>query len=238
MRNRTFILRDHSHITETVILFTGYPSWPLSQKEHETIDSLEKISDLHFVFTETSTTGIDPKKFSELYQATKFSISLDPTGISGLLWAIDYDRAFWPGQHLHWSVILGEHLDNVDPSNVRKMIEASELIKSSVFEVKRYSSEDLYNFYKIPETGFRAIFQTPQILDTYTTHTVSPEESWVVLKKEFMDEIITYRTDHPRYIGTFRDPWSFLGSISKRLEKTDLVLNQNPDNVKISTNRV
>ena len=235
-KNKVYVLREHSHITETIITFTGYQDWPLTEKAHGILDELEKITDLHFVFTNASKNGIHPGKFSELYQATGFSLSEDHTGISGILRAIEYDREFWPGQHLYWNVIRGELLDEVDVEGVKRIIESSEVLKRSVFKTYRYTSEDLYEFYKSTDYSWK-LWNIDILKNTYTTHTVSSECSWIVLKPELIDKIWEHIEKYPGYPDTFGSAWDFFGSVAIRLRDPELILNQDPQDVKINSNR-
>ena len=59
---------------------------PLSDKQHETLDRLEELTDLHFCFLSQDSKKIDFEKFSEAYRAVSYSVNPDNTGniISGI----------------------------------------------------------------------------------------------------------------------------------------------------------
>lgn len=237
--SKTYILRSRAHLSQTIIeirddLVTG----PLSDKQHDILDRLEELTDLHFCFLSQESKKIDFEKFSEAYRATSYSVNSDGTGISGILEAIRYDRVMYPGQHIIWFVanLHGFGQDKI----IKKIIESSEVLRSSVYEVQRLGAEDLWdNYRKVQEKSWK-FWENPPRSNVYTTHKVPLDsgEPVIVLRSQMIDKIYEYDREHPGYTESF--PWfsEFLGSITDRMPGAyDILLKQNPLDVKINPNR-
>jgi len=211
---------------------------PLSDKQHETLDRLEEITDLHFCFLEQDSKKIDFEKFSEAYRAASYSVNPDGTGISGIMEAIRYDRTMYPGQHVLWFVTNLHGLGQA--KTIKKIIESSEVLTRSVYEVHRLGPEDLWSAYRKNQERTLKFWQITPRTDVYSTHEVplDSEQSVIVLRGSMIDLIYKYDRENPGYTETF--PWfsKFLGSITDRMPGAyDLLLKQNPRDVKINSNR-
>lgn len=237
--SKTYILRSRAHLSQTIIeirdnLVTG----PLSEKQHEILDRLEEITDLHFCFLEYDSKKIDFEMFAEAYRATSYSVSSDGTGISGIMEAIRYDRTMYPGQHVLWFVAKLDGFDQ--PKTIKKIIESSEVLKKSIYEVHRLDSEFLWMHYQKNREKSLRFWQKPDRTCVYSTHEVPIDQSEpvIVLRGPMIDLIYKYDQENPGYTETF--PWftQFLGSITDRAPGAyDLLLKQNPRDVKINSNR-
>ena len=230
--NRTYVLREHSHITQAIVLVDS-PE-PLDQGESDVLDELEKLTDLHFLFLPKATPRIDPKKFSEAWSATGYTVSTDPTGIQGLLWTVDYDRELFQGQHLYYFVILPGQVRGTSPDTVRRFIENSEVLRRSVFKVQRLSAEALAASYLKSGSWWKPVDR----VGTYTTHTIEQPEGLLLYRPELHQEIQEFLMGKPGYRETFPRIPDFLGSLTVRLRDPELILNMTPSDVKIGTDRV
>jgi len=237
--NKTYILRARAHLSQTIIeirdnLVTG----PLSDKQHETLDRLEEITDLHFCFLDRDSKKIDFEKFSEAYRASSYSVNTDGTGISGIMEAIRYDRTMYPGQHILWFVANLDGFDQV--KTIRKIVESSEVLRKSIYNVRRLDSEFLWTHYSKNQEKSLKFWQKPDRTCVYSTHEVPLDQSEpvIVLRGPMIDLIYQYDHENPGYTETF--PWfhEFLGSITDRMPGAyDLLLKQNPRDVKVNPNR-
>jgi hypothetical protein len=165
-------------------------------------------------------------------------VNPDGSGISGIMEAIRYDRVMYPGQHILWFVanLHGLNQDKI----IKKMVESSEILKSSVYEVRRLGSEYLWGNYRKAQEKSWKFWETPSRSGVYSTHEVplDSEEPVIALKAPMIDKIYQYDKEHPGYTETF--PWFniFLGSITDRMPGAySLLLKQNPRDVKINPNR-
>lgn len=239
--NRTFILRKNSHITQTIIMFdTDSRVFPLTDKEQGIIDELEKITDLHFIFTSNSVKKLKPQVFSELYQAASYTITSDNVMISGVMHSIEYDREMFPGKHSYYFIIGGWNLENVDPGSIDKITKSVQLLSRSIFKINRYSSDVLGSFYLYNDNSFFSRFVVDR-RNMYTTHTVSYEDcSVIALNNKLYSKIVEFLDGKQGYQETFCGVWEFFGSVTARLLKDDkeLLLNQSIDDVKINPNGV
>lgn len=237
--NKTYILRSRAHLSQTIIeIRDDLVSGPLSDKQHETLDRLEEITDLHFCFLTYDSKKIDFEKFSEAYRATSYSVNPDGTGISGIMEAIRYDRTMYPGQHILWFVVnlhgLGQE------KTVKKIIESSDVLKKSIYGVRRLGPEYLWSAYRKNQEKSLKFWETPDRASVYSTHEVpiDSEQPVIVLRSQMIDLINQYDRENPGYTETF--PWfdKFLGSITDRIPGAyEVLLKQNPRDVKINSNR-
>jgi len=233
-KNKTYILRSRAHLSQTIIEIRGdLISSPLSDYQHEVLDGLEKITDLHFCFITQESRKISFEKFSEAYRAVSYSINSDATGISGIMETIRYDRVIYPGQHILWFIV---DLHGSDQAKiVKKFVDSSDVLHKSVYEVHRLSPEELWsNYHENPKRWF---WNIPSRTNVYSTHE-TPIDPVIVLRAPMIDLIYQYDSENPGYTETF--PWftKFLGSITDRMPGAyDLLLKQNPRDVKINSNR-
>ena len=237
--SKTYILRSRAHLSQTIIEIHGsLISGPLSDKQHETLDRLEEITDLHFCFKEQDSGKIDFEKFSEAYRAASYSVNPDETGISGIMEAIRYDRVMYPGQHILWFIASLDGTDQV--KTVKKVVESSEVLKKSIYEVRRLDSESLWEHYSKNKEKSLKFWQKPNRTYVYSSHEVplDQNESVIVLRGPMIDLIYQYDRENPGYTETFRWFDEFLGSITDRIPGAyELLLKQNPRDVKINPNR-
>ena len=208
---------------------------PLSDKQHEILDRLEEITDLHFCFLSQDSKKIDFEKFSEAYRAASYSVNSDNTGISGIMEAIRYDRTMYPGQHVLWFV--ADLLGSDQPKIIKKIIESSEVLKKSIYEVRRLGPEDLWLNYQKNQEKHWKLWETPERLDVYTTHDAQIDPV-IALRGPMIDLIYKFDRENPGYTETFCWFDKFLGSVTDRAPGAyDLLLKQNPRDVKVNSNR-
>lgn len=239
--SKTYILRSRAHLSQTIIeIRDSLISGPLSDKQHEILDRLEETTDLHFCFLEEDSKKIDFGKFSEAYRAASYSVNPDTTGISGIMEAIRYDQTMYQGQHILWFIVNLEEGSDQEKT-VRKIVESSEVLKRSIYMVKRLGPDDLWKNYRKNQERNLKFWETPSLANTYTTHEVpfDHDEPVIVLRPEMINLIRNYDFENPRYTETFSKFSEFLGSITDRMPGAyEVLLKQNPQNVKINPNRV
>jgi hypothetical protein len=226
---KTYVLRDNSHITQAIIIVRK-PEFPISVKAQEVIDGLEALTDLHFLFLEDIVKSVDPEKFSELYQAASYSVA--PKEVQGVLGSIEYDSEIWTGQHLYHFVMDLSTIDSVSVRTIKKLIEASEVLRRSIFPVHRAEPEILGSVY-MKDSG--SWWKRPDRFGMYLTHYI-PESCHVeIVQKDLWTEIMKFCEAKRGYLETFKSFRDFLASVSVRLRKPELVLNKNPEEVDVST---
>ena len=221
-----------------ILLPNNELSQPLAPATQGILDTLEEITDLHFVFL----TGapVDPEKFSEAYRGTSYALSDDPSWISGIFESIHYDRVMYPGQHLLWFVAELTELEESTPGTIKKIIENSEVLKKSVFSITRLTTEELFENYKGPRPeGSSWKFWKTASVDrggTYDTHKV--DSRVIILRPALVDLVMDYDKKRPAYTETFTDYDRFIGSVVHRIPGAlDEVLKQHPSDVKVNTDR-
>lgn len=205
----------------------------LSGEAHWTLDKLEEITDLHFVFTKEACGRVSPEKFSEAYQASSYSVTKDPTGISGILGEMEYDRELLKGQHLYYFVMDLKSMKDIDHTQVNKIILASEVLKKSIYKITRLSPEALAETYSVPEVWYKKTDRR----GLYTTHKTT--DKVLVVRHELYEAITKFLENKHGYQETFRNYQDFFGSVISRMEDRDkLVFNKSIEDVKISANRI
>lgn len=217
-KNKTYILRDNIHLTQTFVIVQD--GQELGQTESDTLDQLAEITDAHFLFV--SPKKVWPEKFSELYQASGYSLSPDRTNISGILSGIEYDRQLSPGQHLYYFVVYSQNLKDLVIKDVKKIIDNSEVLRRSIYPVSRYSAVDLSRFYERPKSGLWRKYVIDRT-NMYTTHTVD-NSSPLVLRPDLIDQVTEFLSDRPAYLETFTNFPDFLGSVTTRIKYVNLNL--------------
>lgn len=226
---KTYVLRDNSHITQAIIIVKKL-GFPVSVKTQDVIDGLEAVTDLHFLFLDDITKAIDPEKFAELYQAASYSIA--PKEVPGVLGSIEYDTEIWTGQHLYHFVMDIRALDQVSVKSIKKLIAASEVLRRSIFPIRRVEPEILGSVY-MKDSG--SWWKRPDRSGMYTTHYIPESSSVEVVQKNLWTEITKFCESKRGYQETFENFRDFLASISVRLKMPELVLNKNPEEVDVNT---
>ena len=210
-KNAVYVLNQPKHMILTVINVSDI--YPKSEDIHETIDKLQEISDIMFVFREDCEKYINPKKFASLYQACGFIISggnLDKTVLESLY----YSKEIF-SKHSTYLLTNESGMSNIGDLNklLNNIVQLNmSIIQRPVFKIYRMSDEQLYEYYKISDSSkFTRVIDTNDFwyfrLWNLVKYTFSKKEP------EFLNMFTTHNTDsgfifiRAATIGSFLDKY-------------------------------
>lgn len=227
-KNVMFVTNNPKHVILSVVIINK--EFPLSDKEHEAIDNLNEVSDVVFLFTDT--TNINPTKFSMLYNASGYVVS-DNNVTSTFCYLVDYVKTIW---NKHEKVVVisrfRDQLGELTKQYVSKFQAVYSLgFQDSIFLKDRLTAEDCFDIYKkdnndeddrAEESGWKIkLFGSKKNEDVedidkaYTTHFAN---SIVFINSDLLRAIINVFDEDKRFVQSFdsyEDPLPFLASLTE-----------------------
>lgn len=122
-----------------------------TDKQHENILRISRISDVFFIFSKSILKLISPKKFSSLYQSVFYGLS-ETTDKTLEIWkSLDYLNEF--SKYFSYSFIDNfENLDKIDFKALEKL--QNSVIETSVYSWRDLSNDEFQKIYTIKKKWF------------------------------------------------------------------------------------
>ena len=133
------------------VVFVSKPEYPLPQDIHDELYLLSEETDIIFVFHSDAVKGINPDKFCNLYSGCGWILA--DSIVDSFIKTIEYSENIFKS---HGGVLIYNDVYKISKTNeiTRK---SNELLRggisSPVFVPRRLSSEEIYDIYKITDSG-------------------------------------------------------------------------------------